>query len=71
VALRHALTKIRLLGRARTVDLADQVRARYRAGIEGAAASVTADEHRRHRVAIAEARARFIDSAKRDMALPR
>ena len=71
LALRHAQTKIGLLARARTVELANQVRFRYRDGIEGSASSITTDEHRRRRAVIADARERFIDSAKRDMALPR
>ena len=70
-ALRHAQTKIRLLAPSRTVDRADEVRSRYRAAVEGAGPAVAEDEHQRRRVAIAEARGRFVESAKKDMALPR
>jgi hypothetical protein len=71
VALRHAQTKIRLLAPTKTVNLADEVRFRVKDAIRDAGPMIPAEAHEQGRAAIAEARARLIVSAKRNMALPR
>ena len=64
-------TKIRLLAPARTVDLANEVRFRIKDAVQAASPTITVEQHERNRAIIAEARARLLDSAKKDMALPR
>lgn len=71
LALRHAQTKIRLLAPARTVDLANEVRFRVKDAVQAASPTITAEQHEQNRAIIAEARARLLGSAKKDMALPR
>jgi len=71
LALRHAQTKIRLLAPTKTVNLADEVRFRVKDAMRDANPTVTPEQHKQGRAAIAEARLRLIASAKRNMALPR
>ncbi|MGH3566431.1 MAG: hypothetical protein ACRDRH_10440 [Pseudonocardia sp.] len=71
LAVRHAQTKIRLLAPARTVERANDVRFRLRDLNDSTHPEISEAEHERLRTVVAESRQRLIESAKRDMALPR
>jgi hypothetical protein len=65
LALRHAQTKIRLLAPGKTVNLANEVRFRVKEVVLAVSPAITAEQHERNRVIIAEARSKLIDSAKK------
>jgi hypothetical protein len=70
-AVRGAQTKIRLLARSRSVELANQIRLAIEDLERRISRETSYDDHEELRAVVTEAREKLINAAKKDMALPR